>query len=67
MNVKRCLKVDNGLPYITVSLKLEGARLYTTKGGARRGAAVARRLVARRVLRIRTVGLYLAGCGRCVR
>jgi hypothetical protein len=45
MNVKSCLKVDNGLLYITVSLKLEEARLYTTTGGARRGAAVARQLL----------------------
>jgi hypothetical protein len=27
MNIKSCLKVDNGLPYRTVSLKLEGARI----------------------------------------
>jgi hypothetical protein len=35
MNVKSCLKVNNGLLYRTVSLKLQEVRLYTTKGGAR--------------------------------
>jgi hypothetical protein len=39
MNVKSGLRVNNGLLYRTVSLKLEEVRLYTTKGGARRGAA----------------------------
>jgi hypothetical protein len=47
MNVQSCLKVNNGLLYRTVSLKLEEVRLYTTKGGARRGAAVARQLLRR--------------------
>jgi hypothetical protein len=45
MNVKSCLKVNNGLLQRTVSLKLEDVRLYTTKGRARRGAAVARQLL----------------------
>jgi hypothetical protein len=40
MNVKSCWKVSNGLLYRTVSLKQEEVRLYTTKGGAQRGAAV---------------------------
>jgi hypothetical protein len=45
MNVKICSKVNNGLLYRIVCLKLEEVRLYTTKGDARRGAAVARQLM----------------------
>jgi hypothetical protein len=43
MNVKSFLKVDNGLFYTTVSLMVEKLRIYTTTGGARRGASVERR------------------------
>jgi hypothetical protein len=42
MNVKICLKLNNGLLYRAESTQLEGVRLYTTTGGARRVVAVAR-------------------------
>jgi hypothetical protein len=42
MNVKICLKLNNGLLYRTESTQIEGVRLYTTTGGARRVVGVAR-------------------------
>jgi hypothetical protein len=54
MNEKSCLKLNNGLLYRTVSLKLEGGGLYT-KLGARRRAVVAGRQLRVSSLRVRTV------------
>jgi hypothetical protein len=65
-SVKSCLKVDNGLLYRTVSLKLEGVRLFATKGGARCGAAAARRLLRVESCVYVPVWLYLDCCVWCV-
>jgi hypothetical protein len=50
MNVKSCLKVNNGLLYRTVGLKLEGVRIiYLARRAAPRGscgASVARQFLA---------------------
>jgi hypothetical protein len=50
MNVKRCLKVNNGLLYRTVSIKPEGMRIiYKARRAAPRGgcgASVARQFLA---------------------
>jgi hypothetical protein len=58
------MKVDIGLLCRRVILKLEEVRLYATTGGARRGSCAS--VVARRVLRVRTVGLCLDCCVWCV-
>jgi hypothetical protein len=55
MNVKRCLKVDNGLLFRTVSLKLEGERSYLLRSA--RGAA--------RLMRVCRCAASLACCWLC--
>jgi hypothetical protein len=53
MNVKSCLKVNNGVLDRTVSLKLEEVRIYT-KLGARRRAVIAGRQLRVSSFRVRT-------------
>jgi hypothetical protein len=65
MNIKSCLKVNNGLLYRTGSLKLEGSGLYT-KLGARRRAVVAGSCVSVPCV-YALLRLYLDGCVRCVK
>jgi hypothetical protein len=62
MNVRSCLKVSSGLLYVTVTLKLEEVKVIYYYGGraARRGICAS--VVARRVLRVHTVRLYLDCC-----
>jgi hypothetical protein len=57
MNVKSCLKANNGFLYRTVSPKLEEVKvIYYYEGrAARRGGCASD--VARRLLRVRIVGV----------
>jgi hypothetical protein len=57
MNVKSCLKVNNGLLYRTVSLKLEGVRVIYYARRAAPARVIAGRQLRVSSLRVRTDGV----------